>query len=87
MGGCFNQSNRYKSIQKVMIKKSYLKIKQKLKIFLIAIGNKRYLEKIVIIPPLNNFYDVVKFMKKVDEITNDNVILVVNFFSKSWLNI
>ena len=45
------------------------------------------LEKIIIIPPLNNFYDVVKFMKKIDEITNDNVILVVNFFSKSWLAI
>ena len=45
------------------------------------------LEKIVILPPLNNFYDVVKFMKKMDEITGDDVILVVNFFSKSWLPI
>jgi hypothetical protein len=45
------------------------------------------LEKVIIIPPLNNFYDVVKFMKKIDEITNDNVILVVNFFSKSWIPI
>ena len=45
------------------------------------------IEKIVLLPPLNNFYDVVKFMKKVDEITNDDVILVVNFFSKSWLPI
>ena len=47
--------------------------------------SKENLEKIIIIPPLNNFYDVVKFMKRIDEITNDNVILVVNFFSKSWL--
>ena len=45
------------------------------------------LEKIVILPPLNNFYDVVKFMKRIDEITNDDVILVVNFFSKSWFPI
>ena len=45
------------------------------------------LEKVIIIPPLNNFYDVVKFMKKIDEITNDDVILVVNFFSKSWIPI
>ncbi|MBD1162836.1 hypothetical protein IDG48_04690, partial [Pelagibacterales bacterium SAG-MED12] len=45
------------------------------------------LEKIVILPPLNNFYDVVKLMKRIDEITNDDVILVVNFFSKSWLPI
>ncbi len=49
--------------------------------------SKDNIEKIVILPPLNNFYDVVKFMKKVDEITNDDVILVVNFFSKSWLPI
>ena len=28
-----------------------------------------------------------KIHEKVDEITNDNVILVVNFFSKSWLPI
>ena len=49
--------------------------------------SKDNIEKIVLLPPLNNFYDVVKFMKKVDEITNDDVILVVNFFSKSWLPI
>ena len=45
------------------------------------------LEKIIILPPLNNFYDVVKFIKKIEEITNDEVVLVVNYFSKSWLPI
>lgn len=43
------------------------------------------LEKVVIVPPLNNFYDIVKFLKKIEDITKDDIVVVVNYFSKSWL--
>lgn len=69
-------------------KKILLKDKKEIEDFLTQNWkSKDNVEKIVVLPPLNNFYDVVKFMKKVDEITGDDVILVVNFFSKSWLPI
>ena len=36
--------------------------------------SKDNIEKIVILPPLNNFYDVVKFMKKVEKIRLENML-------------
>lgn len=75
-------TNQLKSDEKKIILKNKVEIENFLKEDWKLREN---LEKIVIIPPLNNFYDVIKLMKKIDEITNDNIILVVNFFSKSWL--
>ena len=77
-------TNQLKSDEKKIILKNKVEIENFLKEDWKLREN---LEKIVIIPPLNNFYDVIKLMKKIDEITNDNIILVVNFFSKSWLPI
>ncbi|MDC3391144.1 glycosyltransferase family 2 protein [Candidatus Pelagibacter sp.] len=77
-------TNQLKSDEKKIILKNKVEIENFLKEDWKLREN---LEKIVITPPLNNFYDVVKLMKKIDEITNDDIILVVNFFSKSWLPI